>query len=664
MITQYIRTKLEQEYHNINLWYFVSFLFGLLFFFHYNLTLLVAPFCILAVILAISIFYFKSRDSIILFFISWCALLFLFGWYISSARTQSIDIQTIKQPILAEILGNIEHIRPTLSGYQVTLNHIGPNKKNLHKVRVNIANKLAIDLKQGDRIQLKTKLFPLPSSVLPDSFDFGFYMYMQQIEATGYALTKPKILSRKNNIINHYIQNIRSLVYHRLINVMGDTNGNFAAAILIGETKAIPKKVANNMRETGVSHILSVSGLHLSLVAMIFFIVSRIILNVFNCIAYNANIKLIAALISLGGSFAYLQISGSNIAATRAFIMTGVFLVAIILGRYPHPLRSVVIAAFAILIFLPEYILHPSFQLSFAAVLCLISGYELYIKNTHLIGKSKGVFFSMRMYILTNIYSSFLASIVTAPYVIYHFYKFANYSILMNLIAVPLMSFLMMPLSLLALLLMPINMDKTILQILSAVIEIVINSAEWLVTMPRAVWYVGHISSISLVLFTFGFFWLCFWQTAWRFAGIIIIFISTLVMLYTPKPDFIYDHRLKIVGLKNQKGQIELYSQTKLSKFITDYWSSWYGQKDIVIHYHQLEQTDLTFPIYDNKKISLNYFNCTNVDFMILTSEFIHCNNQSFIVDYADLVKFNQVLIFCGRSSQCISKFIKKQTRW
>lgn len=109
--------------------------------------------------------------------------------------------------------------------------------------------------------------------------------------------------------------------------------------------------------------------------------------------------------------------------------------------RSSYPLRSVMIAGGCILLFSPEYVLHPSFQLSFSALLCLISGYELYLRNQKLIGRSKGIFASIKLYVFSNLYSSFLGSIVTAPFVIYHFYKFATYSLLMNLLAVPLMSF-------------------------------------------------------------------------------------------------------------------------------------------------------------------------------------------------------------------------------
>lgn len=110
------------------------------------------------------------------------------------------------------------------------------------------------------------------------------------------------------------------------------------------------------MRQSGISHILCVSGLHLSLVAMLFFISARFLLNLSNYIAYNYNIKSIAAICSLIGSYGYLELSGMQIAATRAFIMTAIFIYAVMIGRKPYPLRSLAIAAFIILSVNPEYI--------------------------------------------------------------------------------------------------------------------------------------------------------------------------------------------------------------------------------------------------------------------------------------------------------------------
>ena len=109
----------------------------------------------------------------------------------------------------------------------------------------------------------------------------------------------------------------------------------------------------------------------------------------------------------------------------------------------------------------------------------------------------------------------------------------------MNLIAVPMMSFFMMPLVLIASILMPIGLDSPVLKLLSYFISIVIDSADFVVKLPGAVWAVGHITPLSLVVFTIGFFWLSLWQTRWRLAGFIIVLCSLLMMIFAAKPDFI-----------------------------------------------------------------------------------------------------------------------------
>lgn len=655
MIINYLSRKLEQEYHHLSLWYFISFISGIILFFQLlpNKSLYTLVFC--AVLSIFLVRYFRRR-SIIIYFISSCFSGLIIGMIIANIRLDLVKITPISRTMITTLVGEIESLKPTLKGVQLLLrDNKSDANRDFNKVRVNISNKLSSDLMPGDIVRLKAKLFPLQSSVLPGSYDFGFYMYMSGIEASGYALTAPEIISSNSSAVSKYIKLKRGKIYRRLIEVLGTENGNFAAAILIGETKAIPKDISENMRNSGVAHILSVSGLHLSLVAMIFFVSSRAILNISNFLAYNTNIKVISAIISIIGSFLYLQISGNNIAATRAFIMTSIFILAIIFGRSPYPLRSVMIAAFLILCFLPEYVFHPSFQLSFAAVLCLISGYEFYLRHKNLLGNSKGIFASIKFYLFANIYSSFLASIVTAPFVVYHFYKFANYSVLMNLLAVPLMSFFMMPLALLSIFLMPFSIDLWILKFLGFFISIVISFAEFVVSQPFSVWYFGHISPLSLILFSFGFFWMCLWQTWWRIIGIFIMTIGVGLMFISKTPDFIYDHNIKAVGIKDKNG-LKIYFNDRMPKFISDYWASWFGYKHAKIFESQISRKDRLYILDNGKSISLNYWNCQESDIGIMTSKKLKCKNNSNIISNAYLWENKQILVYCDSHNECVVK--------
>lgn len=661
MNINYFRRKLEEEYHHLSLWFFVSFIFGIIYFFQNVFVFSSYYSLVISIPLVLLALYFKNKDIVIFFIITCCASFFI-GFFVSNLRTSLVETKPIQKIVVTDVTGEVIAIKPSLRGMQITLIDAKIDNESLSKVRINIGQKLATDLDYGVKVKLRAKLFPLSSSALPGTFDFGFYMYMSGIEASGYALTSPEVISQKNSSFNDFIQRLRAKIYSRLVEVMGSREGNFAAAILIGETKAIPIDVAKNMRDSGIAHILSVSGLHLSLVAMLFFISSRALLNCSNFFAYNTNVKVIAAIISIIGSFAYLHISGANIAASRAFIMTSIFIVSTIWGRSPYPLRSVMIAAFLILLFLPEYVLHPSFQLSFAAVLCLISGYEFYMKNKSILGNSKGIVSSIKLYIFANIYSSLLASIMTAPYVIYHFYKFANYSILMNLIAVPMMSFFMMPLVLIASILMPIGLDSPVLKLLSYFISIVIDSADFVVKLPGAVWAVGHITPLSLVVFTIGFFWLSLWQTRWRLAGFIIILCSLLMMIFAAKPDFIYDHSLKIIATKNEDGQFQIFSEEKIPAFTADYWVSWFGQKEAKMSIMPITRTDRLFKLANGKTVSLNYWRCLDSDVSIITSKKIQCDSSlNQIISNSEIVEYKQVMLYCSSDKTCQVKFGKKK---
>jgi competence protein ComEC len=529
-------------------------------------------------------------------------------------------------------------------------------RHGISKIKVNFKAKDSEHLAIGDTIKTRVKLFPIGSSLLPGGYDFGIYMYLNEVEASGYALGAPKIITKEQvQDLGYYytkIQNIRKVIYHKLIEVLGKYEGNFVSAILIGETKAIDPQMAKNMRNSGIAHILSVSGLHLSLVAMIFFIVSRFLLNCSNYLSYKINIKIVAGIISIFGSFGYLLLSGSNIAATRAFIMTLIVILAIIFERSAYPLRSVMIAGMLILLMTPEYIMHPSFQLSFSAVLCLISGYEIYIRNQQIFGNSKGIFGQVKLYVFTNIYSSFLASIVTAPFVIYHFYKFASYSILMNLLAVPLMSFFMMPLAIIALLLMPFGLSELPLEMLGFFVKIVTDSAAWIVTLPYAVINTGYITESSMLLFTFGFFWICLWQTSWRYFGLMIMLGGTIMMYFSPKADFIYDHRTHAISIKNNNN-VNMYSKGKISNFTKEYLLTWYGVSESreFIYENGFEDNIFEFPgKFGLLKVSLNYSRCMDADVQIIISSSLVCDNHELVIPYNDVTESGVVLVFCEKN--------------
>jgi hypothetical protein len=167
---KYFYRKLEEEYHHLSLWYFVSFIFGIVYFFQnvsefsfYSSFAVVIP-------LTIICFYLRNKN-ILLFFAIACCLSFFVGFFVGSFQTSLVKTKPIEKGIIAEVIGEVIGIKPSLRGTQITLGNVKIDNDNLSKVRINISQKLATDLDYGATVKLRAKLFPLSSSVLPGTFD-------------------------------------------------------------------------------------------------------------------------------------------------------------------------------------------------------------------------------------------------------------------------------------------------------------------------------------------------------------------------------------------------------------------------------------------------------------------------------------------------------------
>ena len=345
---------------------------------------------------------------------------------------------------------------------------------------------------------------------------------------------------------------------------------------MVGETSALDQNIFQSMRVSGISHILAVSGLHLSLVSGICFVIFRFLFNLIPYTAYYTDVKQIASLFALLGSFVYLLISGMHVAAIRAFIMTSLVIISIMLQRSPSPMRSVVFAAFLILLIYPEFATHPSFHLSFIAVISLLAGYELYSKYFSF--SNHNMLHLLKIYIFSNIYSTIIASLATAPFVIYHFYIYSNYAIFANLIAVPITSFIIMPAAIFSFCAMPFHLEWLPLKIVAFGIKYIIIVARYIEQLPYSTWYFGHISVEYLIIYSVGFLLLCFLKTKLRFLGLVPIVFSIIMMLNTQKPDIIMTSQYIAI---NNNGTLEISQNT--NKFYKNYWTGWFGQEHITI---------------------------------------------------------------------------------
>jgi competence protein ComEC len=559
------------------LWLIAFFCFGIILYF--SLPTEPSFYIEIIIFLAISITVIICRRKNFV----WLPILLLclsIGLMCATYRTINVLSPKLNEEIkLAKIYGRVLSITPVIKGFQVVLDKIYikdfGNKKFPKKAKITIKGNNKLDeIEIGDYIKFRATLRPSSKPFVPRGYDFSKQNFFDQIGATGYNNSNIYVIKKNHNKVENYISNLRIYLSKRIKNVLGEKNGSIATALIIGEQSAIDKAILSDMRISGLTHILSVSGLHLSIVSIICIFCIRFLLSFSIYICQKYDTKKIAAYFSLLFTLGYLLISGMQIAALRSYIMVVCVITAVLLDRQEYALRSVCLAALIILLINPESITHPSFQMSFTAVIALVSGYEYYL--TKFFSNTEYTNFDrIKRYFFGTLAATFIAGLATAPFAIYHFNQYANYSILANLIVAPVTSFIIMPSVVLTCILFPFGLEKLSLWILNYGIEFLIYIANKVSQLPKALIMLPNMNIETLMLFVIGLFWLCLWQQKWRFFGVIPIITAIILLLITPRPDLIIDAHTGIILLRSSDNNlVRTENKRRLSDFMQDYFNA------------------------------------------------------------------------------------------
>ena len=270
--------------------------------------------------------------------------------------------------------------------------------------------------------------------VEPHGFDFARQAYFMQLGAVGYGLARRSwspAPSRRGWSLA--VAALRQSIADEITAAAPGTAGAIGVALLTGLRGALPDQIWDEWAIAGIAHLLSISGLHLAMVAGTLFFVVRVALALAPPLALRLPTKKVAAALALLGAFGYLLISGASVPTERSFIMTALMLLAVMLDRNPFSMRLVAFAALVVLLLQPESLLGASFQMSFGAVLALIAVYESGLAR-HPAG-AHGLDRRLVLYVAGLALTTLVASAATTPFSIYHFSRLPTYGIAANLIA-------------------------------------------------------------------------------------------------------------------------------------------------------------------------------------------------------------------------------------
>lgn len=434
----------------------------------------------------------------------------------------------------------------------------------------------------GHYLRLRTWLMPLPGPVEPGSYDFARAMWLEGIGATGVGIGVPEIIADRSLdggwSVRATIEAVRGAIRGRIAAALPADVAGISAALIIGDRSGITDEATEALQISGLYHIISVSGLHMSLMAGSVFWLLRAGFALVPGLALNHPIKKWAACGTLAAGFAYLLISGMEVAAQRAYVMFAVMCLAVVLDRPALSMRNLALAGLIVLIAMPEAALTASFQMSFMAVMGLVAFYEAvsaWRRERAQDSSPRGMSGRIAMWLALSVFAmastTVVASVFSSLPAAYHFNRIAPYSLLANLLALPIVSTLVMPPAVLAVAAMPLGLEWLPLQIMGAGVEWVVAIGHWVAGLPGAGFLVSGMPASAALAMTAGAAWLSLWRGRLRLGGVALLVAGMALAPLGDRPDILIERAGSNVAARNAEGLL-VPVEPRRSRFAVEKW--------------------------------------------------------------------------------------------
>lgn len=490
------------------------------------------------------------------------------GFADAKLRTESV-----RAPLLTRQLGplgidgRVEFVQAHGAGARVVLGALSMRRLSADRTPAQVRLSVRTGgqaLLPGQWVHLVAVLMPPPGPAAPGGYDFGRAAYYEQIGAVGYAYGKPRPIAPPyadgfGETIRLAVAKLRWRMTERIHAVLPGSTGGIASALITGDRGAISDDDEQALRDAGLAHVLAIAGLHMALVGLGLFWFVRAVLAAIPAIALRYPIKKWAALAALASTAFYLIISGAATPATRAFVMLAMMLLAVLFDRPALSMRSVGLAATIILLLRPENIFEPGFQMSFAAVGSLVAVAEWAARRPR--AETPRRFAGFRRYLSGVATTSFVGSIATAPYAVFHFDRATHYAVIGNLLAMPVMGFVTMPAAALAVILMPFGLDAWPLRVMGFGIEIMLTVGRFVSGLPGAVSIVSAWPVWALALLSLGGVWILIWRRGWRWLGLLPMVAALAWAVAVRGPDVLVARDAVTVAVRGEDGLLRFVGE-------------------------------------------------------------------------------------------------------
>ena len=428
----------------------------------------------------------------------------------------------------------------------------------------------------GSAVRLTAMLGPPPPPASPGAYDFARDAWFDGIGGVGFSLTEPTIVEQPNAPWRlraaMAVNAMRWSLARGIVSRMGEHAGGLAAAMTTGHEAWISKQQTEDMRASGLAHIISISGLHMAIVGGFAFAAARLLIAGWPWLVLRINGKKAAAVFGLLAVGGYLVISGAPPPAERAAITAAVAFGAILADRRAISLHALAVAALIILALHPEAACEPGFQMSFAATTALVALAEAWRRPVREISVPWPIRFaqSAALWVLAAIGASFVAGLATGPFAMQHFNRVASFGLLANLLVAPLSSFVIMPALALGAVLEPLGLGAPFLAVSGWGIEAMTTVAARVAALPNSQMLIASAPAAALPLSFLGILILCLWKGRLRWVGLPLS-LAVLLWPRPPAPDLWIAADGATAALRDGKEAVLLRPESR--RFAADLWA-------------------------------------------------------------------------------------------
>ena len=476
--------------------------------------------------------------------------------------------------------GTVRGVEAVPTGRRVTLDTVtieGEPAPLHRRLRVRLkANDVTV-VTSGDIVRVRALVRPASPPAYPGAWDMQRDVFYSDLSGMGYALGPVDLRSHAPDSAMLWILRLRESINRRIDAVLGGGVAALAQALLAGVMSGVPPADMAAFRDSGLAHLLSVSGLHIAIVMGIGVTVVRLSLAAWPYAALRWPCKHIAVLAGLGAGAFYMVLTGSQVPMVRSFLMAAFVGVAMLAGRRALSMRTLVVAAALLVLVAPDALIGASMQMSFAAVMALIAGNEAFGGRLSALYRRHGWGGKAAAYVLGLVLTSLLAGSATLPFGAYHFGRVQFYFALSNLVAVPLTGIVVMPAGMLSLALMPLGWEWPALVVMGWGIEGVLWIAHAAAALPGATWMAPHMPPWGILIVAFGMVWLSLWRSRLRLFGIAVMLAGLSSPLLERPPDILVSAEARLIAVRTPAGAF-VQQISGASKFTREAWLRYWGE--------------------------------------------------------------------------------------